>query len=348
MFHQLILSGYLFRATGGGVRKVAGLGPLTEVPSIENINVTEWVPGHMSYRAAMPRLLREVGWMVESDEFTEIEDPDPDNHDQRQRELIDEIEEARKALEAKPEKKRFGFFSRKKVAEKKAWEMYDEKPKAAVGTNNESTEQKPEGVLFDVDAIRAEVADLAGHGIEVKQLESTLPPMKLNLDSSPAPLRATRSFNDSIGSATPQAIDASITHPSTADRSEFPRSASKSPAPHDYRSEGHINGDNEGVKMTFDTAPSSRVALGTPEQFHTPSTSPKHLSVDRAPSPLVHASDWDAPVSALRPALKNHATTPAPTALAPINLAPINLEHNAWADDDDEFGKETEMKMTFE
>jgi hypothetical protein len=339
--------GYLFRATGGGVRKVAGLGPLVEIPSIENINVSEWVPGHMSYRSAMPRLLREVGWMVESDEFTEIEDPDPDNHDQRQRELIDEIEEARKALEAKPEKKRFGFFTRKKGAEKKAWEMYDEKPKPAVGTKEEGAETKAEGVLFDVDAIRAEVADLAGHGIEVKQLESTLPPMKLNLDSSLAPLRATRSYNDSIGASPLHTSDDSIKHPSTAGGPEFARSVSKSPALADRKDKHTINGEDEGMTMTFDTTPLPRAGLATPERSPTPYSSPKQPSVDRAPSPLAQASDWGSPADTHRPALKNHATTPAPFKLAPANLAPISLEHNAWADDD-EFGKETEMKMTFE
>ena len=41
---------------------------------MENIDVTELVAGHMAYRQSMPRLLREVGWSVTSDEFTEIED----------------------------------------------------------------------------------------------------------------------------------------------------------------------------------------------------------------------------------------------------------------------------------
>src|SRR3954452_232725 len=109
--------------------RVAGLAPV-EVPGIENINVTELVPGHMAYRAAMPRLLREVGWMVESDEFTEIEDPDPENHQQRQRELINEIEEARKEFDKKEKesKGKFVFFSmkKKKIVEKREWEPYQE------------------------------------------------------------------------------------------------------------------------------------------------------------------------------------------------------------------------------
>jgi hypothetical protein len=97
--------GYLFRATGGGIMRVAGLAPV-EVPGIENIDVTHLVNGHMAYRAEMPRLMREVGWEVESDEFAELEDPDPDNHRERQRELIREINEARKEAEQIPEKKR--------------------------------------------------------------------------------------------------------------------------------------------------------------------------------------------------------------------------------------------------
>jgi hypothetical protein len=95
-----MLKGYLFRATSGGVMRVSGLTQI-QVPTIENVNVTELVPGHMVYRTAMPKLLREVGWEVEADEFTEIEDPDPENHEKRQRELINEIEEARKELEKK-------------------------------------------------------------------------------------------------------------------------------------------------------------------------------------------------------------------------------------------------------
>jgi Protein of unknown function (DUF726) len=55
--------------------RVAGLAPVDQIPGLENIDVTALVPGHMAYRTAMPRLLREVGWAVDSDEFVEIEDP---------------------------------------------------------------------------------------------------------------------------------------------------------------------------------------------------------------------------------------------------------------------------------
>lgn len=96
--------GYLFRATSGGIMRIAGLASV-DVPGIENIDVTEDVPGHMAYRGMMPTLLDKVGWAVESLEYTEIEDPDPDNHEKRQRELLDEIEEARKQLEEQPRRR---------------------------------------------------------------------------------------------------------------------------------------------------------------------------------------------------------------------------------------------------
>ncbi|KMU74187.1 transmembrane and coiled-coil domain containing proteins 4 [Coccidioides immitis RMSCC 3703] len=151
--------GYLFRATSGGIMRVAGLAPVEGIPGIENFDATKFVNGHMAYRAAMPRLLREVGWEVESDEFTEIEDPDPDSHQERQRELIREIQEARKQAEEKPDKKKFGFFKRGKLAEKKGWETYDVDQGDRSPTNSCDGNADPGGtVLFDIDAIRAELA----------------------------------------------------------------------------------------------------------------------------------------------------------------------------------------------
>ena len=50
--------GYLFRATGGGILTVAGLSALESVSGIENIDCTEFVEGHMSYRKAIPKILK--------------------------------------------------------------------------------------------------------------------------------------------------------------------------------------------------------------------------------------------------------------------------------------------------
>ena len=192
--------GYLFRATSGGIMRVAGLAPVEDIPGLENIDVTHLVNGHMAYRTAMPKLLREVGWEVESDEFTEIEDPDPENHQKRQRELIREIDEARKQAEVKPEKTRFGFFKRGKLAEKKGWETYqaDGHPSEFKrSTSTEGTGVHRDHVLFDIDAIKRE---LASEMIEVRQLESTLPPIQVQVsrpdpgqEAEPARLRRVQS-----------------------------------------------------------------------------------------------------------------------------------------------------------
>lgn len=305
--------------------RVAGLAPV-EVPGIENINVTELVPGHMAYRAAMPRLLREVGWMVESDEFSEIEDPDPENHEKRQRELINEIEEARRELEKKPEKKgRFAFFRSKKL-EKKDWEVYDESSKEQASKDGvEGASGKDEAILFDIDAIRAEAAELAAQGIEIKQLESTLPPMKIDM-APPSPsnphsaLRETKSYNDSIG-LSPKASSHDVSSTPNGDNAA---NGVKNPRKN-YDEYDEFAHDEGNVSMTFDTSfkeprppPSSR--------------SPNLQSFESSPRP-----SWSAPTE--RPPLKSANTLPN------VNITP---DYNAWADEEDEFGKEKEMKMTFE
>ncbi|GAB7354049.1 hypothetical protein MBLNU459_g4629t1 [Dothideomycetes sp. NU459] len=320
--------GYLFRATSGGIMQVAGLAPV-EIPGIENYNVTELVPGHMAYRKAMPKLMREVGWEVESDEFTEIEDPDPENHEKRQRELINEIEEARRALEKKPEKKGFkALFSRnKKLAEKREWEMYDEQSKAGpengkgegvVGANG--------AVLFDINAIQSEVAELAAQGIEIKEIKSTLPPMKLDVGKSDHPygnLRQTRSF-----SGLPIRTNASSSSTALSNGS---RSASGTAAhtPNGY--DEYNEHEDSNFSMTFESP--ERSAKPSPHQLAT-NGSYRGSPTSSLPSPAFPDG---------RPTLHQSNTMPITSTSSNLNMG-----HNAWADDEDEFGKEKEMEMTFE
>ncbi|KAF2118467.1 hypothetical protein BDV96DRAFT_643713 [Lophiotrema nucula] len=315
--------GYLFRATSGGIMRVAGLAPINEVPGIENFNVTELVPGHMAYRAAMPKLMREVGWIVECDEFAEIEDPDPENHEARQRELINEIEDARKELEKKQEKKGFSFW-RKKKQTKKDWEVYDENSQKG-GLKDADGNPIESPVMFDIDAIRAEVAALAAEGmepIEIKEIKSTLPPMKIDLSqTSPllhSGLRETKSYNDSLG-------------PSTAINGDRSNNPSRSPSPQPQKApsrkqssdnnDAHADGD---MGMAFDSSfkeppkPASNLPASIPTPPPTSSSAPPAAPIERPP-------------------LKPHATEP--------NIAP---GYNAWADElEDEF-KEKEVQMTFE
>ena len=321
--------GYLFRATSGGIMRVAGLAPVEDVPGLENLDVTQLVNGHMAYRTAMPRLLREVGWEVESDEFTEIEDPDPENHQKRQRELIREIDEARKEAEAKPEKKRFGFFKRGKLAEKKGWETYQMHNTSAEFRESTNGNSGLNGsVLFDIDAIRKE---LESEMIEVRQLESTLPPIQVDLNgnaaqSSPySSLRHTKSLDASIGTEG-STVEEVLEKPQPQPLSEELPDVRLPPRPSEIDDQPTRNG-NHGISMSFN------------HDFEPPRELQSTLA------PLDICSDDKAPSSPRRPVLKTSATMP--TAMS-TNLGSMNLEHNAWADDDDEFAQEKEMRMTFE
>ncbi|GLI77450.1 hypothetical protein PoHVEF18_005740 [Penicillium ochrochloron] len=287
--------GYLFRATSGGIMRVSGLAPIEGIPGLENVDLTETVNGHMDYRAAMPRILRQVGWEVLEDEFAEIEDPDPDNHAERQRELIREIDEARRNAELKPEKKRFGLFKRGKMAEKKTWETYDVDRNSSPH-NSAEPNSAPGSILFDIEAIRAE---LASEAIEVKQLESTLPPMKLDLNRAPEQA-CTQPVTPIERSQTPKEPEVPSL-PRTASEPQLPTEnhptrATTDPAPPHKE---------EPIEMTFDTS------------FH--ETSQHH---------------FDPPS---RPELQSSSTMPM--GIGATALGAMAMEHNAWADHGHEDGE---------
>lgn len=293
----------------------------------------------MAYRAAMPKLLREVGWEVESDEFTEIEDPDPENHDKRQRELIRELDEARKEAEAKPEKKRFGFFKRGKMAEKKAWETYDDRLRETHDDFSTSAADTQGNLLFDIEAIKRE---LESEQIDVRELESTLPPMKLTVDdfkSDPASprsnLRETRSYDASMASRPKDAANAngsSKENPFNQGYDEYNTSSETVPAP---------------AKLSFEAprenaSPSQQLS---PQLHSSQQLAPRSPTVasPRPSSPLkeeVHPNAGTTPPQ--RPSLRTSMSSPPPS-----GSAPVGLEHNAWADEDDDFGQEKEVKLTF-
>ena len=355
---------------------MAGLAPVENIPGLENIDVTSLVNGHMAYRSAMPKLLRKVGWEITSDEFTEIEDPDPENHDKRQRELIREIEEVRKEAEAKP-KKRFGFFKRGKLPEKKGWETYDDRMRVQDDWGTGSAESGS-NVLFDIEAIKAE---LASEQIEVRQLESTLPPMKLDLKESgtnipkgpQSPylnLRETKSYDGTMPSQ-PRNLDAVASKASlpngnrhnpfdrgydeydlSAEALKSPQSAAQSSLSFESvsRSPGPNPLNPEHGKLSFESM--------TRSPGLTPSTGgeaskPSFESSLRSISPLRNAHfPEDSPRQA-SPSRDMYTSTPPPQR-PPLNHSLTvpsgsSLEHNAWADDpdDEHFGMEQEIKMTF-
>ncbi|KAH7170851.1 hypothetical protein EDB81DRAFT_776862 [Dactylonectria macrodidyma] len=313
--------GYLFRLTNGGVRRVAGLAAVEGCPFVENMDVTDMVVGHMDYRTQMPSLLMKCGWSVESEEFIEIEDPDPDNHAERQRELINEIEEARKKLEeegkASTKSNRFSIFGRRKKLEKQEWEIYEDTLGKSGKTDGkgdgkagevEKGESANQGVLFDVDAIRAEIIKDARYGdgdpeeIQVREIKSTLPPMKLNFSSLPT-------------SPTPPA---SRSADNLTARELYETRISREPSP-SYTGHGRPLAYPEeryedDIQMTFDT------------------------SFDDSPRrPAVPPKDTD-----------ELALPPSRPEFKPSHTMPAMTLHDPWGDPDDaEFGKEKEISMTF-
>ncbi|KAH0837780.1 hypothetical protein J3R83DRAFT_5959 [Lanmaoa asiatica] len=82
---------YLFRATSGGLSSVAGLRPIEGIPGLENVDVTDKIAGHMSYRTFMPLILDQLGFPVTADYFDEPVEPDFEGD----RVVIREAEEAK-------------------------------------------------------------------------------------------------------------------------------------------------------------------------------------------------------------------------------------------------------------
>ncbi|KAL2257823.1 hypothetical protein VTK26DRAFT_9126 [Humicola hyalothermophila] len=416
--------GYLFRLTSGGIRRVAGLAAIQDIPGVENMDVSEFVVGHMDYRTAMPRLLRECGWLVESDEFTEIEDPDPDNHQERQRELINEIEEARRELEREGKSNKggaFGFFRRKKPPQRQEWEVYEETGKGGgKGGKTDNTDGNNHGVLFDVDAIRAEIAkehskqnnkdvdNPYGHDgeqlLQVREIKSTLPPIKVELPSSsnasspgapPPPAARTPQRNSttaeptpspprpSWSSASPTPLDCGdskthhrVSRESARDRTAtFPSSSRNPYAGYGYGGFGDYGygddvvgggGDgNDGITMTFDTgfdddrdgdkdrrqgdeSEAHATSFAGPTSTSTTTTTAKTAD-GLLPS---SSSSWSAPGDDDRLASSEQPATARPELIRSAQTLPNISLKDPWADygaddDDDDFGKEKEISLTF-
>lgn len=63
---------YLFRAVSG-LNTVAGLRAIEGVPGMENVDVTDKIAGHTSYRTFMPLILDQLGFPVSAGYFDEPE-----------------------------------------------------------------------------------------------------------------------------------------------------------------------------------------------------------------------------------------------------------------------------------
>ena len=314
----------------------------------------------------MPRLLREVGWLVESDEFTEIEDPDPENHEKRQRELINEIEEARKEIqeedgkEGAKKKTRFGFGSlwgpKKRAAQKKDWEMYDERTKSNPNGEvdptvaNEPTAApgvKDERVLFDVDAIRREAAGLASQGVQIKQLESTLPPMKLDVCSSPSAPASAATWNGAIPKpASPQPPALRQTKSYDAPRSSHASHSSSRGSPRPS-ADGAGGRPLAHAHTTTEAPPPAYPNHGFHHSAHVNGEDRFTMTFEHSSARVNESKGQGQASSAEGGAQANSAAAAVqePRPGARIGVDPL---HNAWADEETEYQGGGGMEITFE
>lgn len=197
--------GYLFRATGGGLLTVAGISPIKNIPGVENFDCTEYVEGHMSYRKAIPKILKALDWEILNEEFAEIEEPDIEQRE-RQRKLLSEFDEARAKMEkeAKEEKsKQKSWKDWFRPKQKNWWEVYDEAEQndlknsndkfeeynesdahLTTGTKRNKEDELPHENVFDVSALVQEVQDIEKIGKEAS--DKTLEEIRKNVgDDTP-------------------------------------------------------------------------------------------------------------------------------------------------------------------
>ena len=62
----------MFRATSGGLNRVAGPHYVQNVPVLQTVNVTDKIAGHMSYRMFISLIPDQLGFPVSADYFDEF------------------------------------------------------------------------------------------------------------------------------------------------------------------------------------------------------------------------------------------------------------------------------------
>ncbi|EIW64472.1 DUF726-domain-containing protein [Trametes versicolor FP-101664 SS1] len=139
---------YLFRATSGGLNTVAGLRPVQNVPGLENVDVTDKIAGHMSYRTFMPLILDQLGFPVSADYFDEPEEPDFEGD----RVVIREGEETQKK----------GWFGRKKKS----------------STSSQSVSRPPSAATFSHDRKSGSQSSAADEDLPPREGATTPSPSK--------------------------------------------------------------------------------------------------------------------------------------------------------------------------
>ncbi|KIJ66609.1 hypothetical protein HYDPIDRAFT_86273 [Hydnomerulius pinastri MD-312] len=160
---------YLFRATSGGLSSVAGLRPIEGIPGLENVDVTDKIAGHMSYRTFMPLILDQLGFPVSADYFDDPVEPDFEG----ERVVVREEEQ---------ESQKRGWFSRRKKKSSLPPSSASRPPSAA---SFGSSKRKPSGLSWPLDDDLPPRTDTMGSPSSPATDAIPTPPERLSSDSTP-------------------------------------------------------------------------------------------------------------------------------------------------------------------
>ncbi|CAE6459861.1 unnamed protein product [Rhizoctonia solani] len=176
------LLNYLFRATTAGIGTVAGLRPVDNVPGLENVDVTDKILGHLSYRTFIPLIMDQLGLPVTSTHFDEPEEPEMEGDRIVVREPPQPV--------APPPKKRFSWFSRNKsTPPEKISTSGLQEPSTRARTVSASIPEKdddlPERIALPTSPMPGRAQSPAPPPYTSAQSASTLPSEKTGLPIAP-------------------------------------------------------------------------------------------------------------------------------------------------------------------
>ena len=210
------------------------------------------------------------------------------------------------------------FFSKKK-APKKTWETYDERSQKVLEGDDKEAEKMAEensDVMFDVDAIRQEALKLALEGGDIEDIKKHLQVREIE---STLPALKVESANASLET---------VTANGTAAPQDSLRQTQSYDGTRTLSGEVMTNGRANGADHV------SELPDGPKRSSPGPSSSPQPTE-SAAPE---------------RPSLKTAVSEPGPSSSTGKQQAPQpkNPNHNPWADEEEEYGKESEVRMSFE
>ncbi|KAJ1871267.1 hypothetical protein LPJ55_004006 [Coemansia sp. RSA 990] len=156
--------GFFYRTTNLGRKSVAGLHPITGVEGLDNVDVSEEVPGHNAYREVLPILLFNLGVPVTSVELQDSKENTGNSEEDRA--MISELEKAAELLEE--------HEKRKKNVWPWQWSLWDSSPSTQAQPSTSQT-----ATCSEVDAAARQLADL---GVTIKEVPSTLPALVVDND----------------------------------------------------------------------------------------------------------------------------------------------------------------------